>query len=161
MEEIAEEWASVNGIVVYKPSKSGKMPQQMVTNSTNIGITELLNIELKLFEEISGVNGALQGKPGYSGMSAALYNQQTQNSTTSLLDLLGAFSSFVRDAAYKDVKNIQQYYDDKRVMEIVGKNAKIACSPQKIRNAEFDLSIVESTSTPAHRMVANDMLFER
>ena len=96
-----------------------------------------------------------------SGMSASLYSQQTQNATTSLLDLLESFSQFVIDAAYKDVKNIQQYYDSKRVFNISGRSGtQIEYDPKKIRDIEFDLSIVESTSTPAYRMMANDFLME-
>lgn len=65
------------------------------------------------------------------------------------------------DAAYKDVKNMQQYYDTKRVFNIAGRSGtQIEYDPKKIRDIEFDLSIVESTSTPAYRMMANDFLME-
>lgn len=161
MEDIAEEWAQSNGVIVYKPSSSGKIPQQVANNSTNIGITELLNLQLKFFEDISGVNGALQGKPGFSGQSATMYNQQVQNSTMSLLDMLESFSGFIIDGAYKDVKNMQQFYDTKRVFNIAGKSgAQIEYDPKKIRDVEFDLSITESTSTPAYRQMANDILMQ-
>lgn len=161
-EDFADMWSRHDGVIVYTPStKHRNMPQQIQSNSTNIGITELLNVQLKFFEDISGVNGALQGKPGYSGMSAALYNQQTQNATTSLLDLLDTFNEFVRDAAYKDVKNIQQFYDQKRVFNIAGRaGAQVEYDPRKIRDVEFDLSIVPSTATPAYRAMANDFLME-
>lgn len=159
--DIADEWSRFNGVIAIKTKNVAQLPQQIANNSTNIGITELLNLQLKFFEEISGVNGALQGKPGWSGMSASLYSQQTQNATTSLLDLLESFSQFVIDAAYKDVKNMQQYYDTKRVFNIAGKSgAQIEYDPKKIRDIEFDLSIIESTSTPAYRMMANDFLME-
>jgi hypothetical protein len=159
--DIADEWSRFNGVIAIKTKNTAAIPQQISNNSTNIGISELLNIQLKFFEDISGVNGALQGKPGYSGMSASLYHQQTQNSTTSLLDLLESFSMFVVDAAYKDVKNMQQFYDTKRVFNIAGKSAsRIEYDPEKIRDVEFDLSIVESTSTPAYRQIANDLLME-
>lgn len=161
IDEIAERWTEFNGVIMYTPSKSGQIPQQVANNSTNIGISELLNLQLKMFEDISGVTGALQGKPGYSGESAAHYNQQTQNATMTLLDILDSFSGFVIDAAYKDVKNIQQFYDDKRVFNIAGKNgARIEYDPQKIRDVEFDLSISENTSTPAYRQLANDVLLQ-
>ena len=161
MEDIAESWAEFNGIIVFKPSKTGQMPHQVANNSTNIGITELLNLQLKFFEDISGVNGALQGKPGFSGQSASMYNQQVQNSTMSLLDMLECFSYFVIDGAYKDVKNIQQFYDGKRVFNIAGKSgAQIEYDPKKIRDVEFDLSITESTTTPAYRQLANDVLMQ-
>ena len=161
MEDIAESWAEFNGIIVYKPSQSRQIPQQVANNSTNIGITELLNLQLKFFEDISGVNGALQGKPGFSGQSASMYNQQVQNSTMSLLDMLECFSQFTIDGAYKDVKNMQQFYDTKRVFNIAGKSgAQIEYDPKKIRDVEFDLSITESTSTPAYRQLANDWLMQ-
>lgn len=161
LQEFADAWTQVNGVIVFKPSKSGQLPTQIAANATNIGIGELLNLQLKFFEDISGVNGALQGKPGYSGTSAALYNQQTQNATTSLLDLLEAFSYFVRDGAYKDVKNMQQFYDTKRVFNIAGKaGAQIVYDPKKIRDVDFDLNISESTTTPAYRQIANDFLMQ-
>lgn len=160
MEEIADEWSRFNGIIMYKPKAGVPAPQQISNNSTNIGISELLNLQLKLFEDISGVNGALQGKPGYSGTSAALYSQQAQNSASSLLDILDSFSMFIVDGAYKDVKNIQQFYDSKRIFNIKGNGAQVEYDPKKVRDVEFDLSIVESSSTPVHRQLANDFLME-
>ena len=161
LEEMAESWTRFNGIIVYKPSKSGKVPQQVANNSTNIGISELLSLQLKFFEDISGVTGALQGKAGFSGQSATHFHMQTQNATTSLIDLLESFSNFIIDGAYKEIKNMLQFYDDKRILEIVGKNGAISIDDvQKIRNIEFDLSITENTTTPAYRQFANDILMQ-
>ena len=159
--EFADAWAKFNGVLVYTPTKSGAVPTQVANNSTNIGIHEMLNLQLKFFEDISGVNGALQGKPGFSGMSASLYNQQTQNATTSLLDILDSFQEFIRDAAYKDVKNIQQFYDQKRTYNIAGRaGANVVYDPAKIRDVEMDISVVPSTATPAYRAIANDFLMQ-
>ena len=161
IEDIAESWAEFNGVIVYTPSKSGKVPEQVANNSTNIGIAELLNMQLSFFEDISGVTGALQGKPGYSGESAAHYNQQTQNATTTLLDILESFSGFVVEGAYKDVKNMQQFYDGRRMFNIAGKSgAQVEYDPKRIRDVEFDLSITESTTSPAYRQLANDFLMQ-
>lgn len=161
IEDIADEWSRFNGVIAYQPKPGVPIPQQIAVNSTNIGISELLNIQLKFFEDISGIHGALQGKPGYSMTSGSLYAQQTQNATTSLLDLLETFSQFIVDGAYKDVKNMQQFYDEKRVFNIAGKSGKIIVyDPKLIRDVEFDLSIVESTATPAHRQIANEFLLQ-
>lgn len=161
LQEFADAWTQVNGVIAFKPSKSGVVPTQIASNATNIGIGELLNLQLKFLEDISGVNGALQGKTGYAGTSAALYNQQTQNATVSLIDLLEAYSCFVRDGAYKDVKNMQQFYDTKRVFNIAGKQgAQVVYDPKKIRDVEFDLNISESTTTPAYRQVSNGFLMQ-
>jgi hypothetical protein len=161
IEDIADEWARFNGVIMVKANPNTKMPQQVANNATNIGISELLQLQLKLVEDISGVNGSLQGKPGYSGMSADLYSQQTQNATMTLLDILESFSTFVIDGAYKDVKNMQQYYDQKRIINISGKSgSEIQYDPDKICDVEFDLSIVESSSTPAYRQMANQFLMQ-
>ena len=161
IDEVFDNWTRFNGVIIAKTKDTDKLPQQIANNSTNIGISELLNLQLKFFEDISGVNGALQGKPGYSSTSGTLYAQQTQNATTSLLDLLDSFSTFIIDGAYKDVKNIQQFYDDKRVFNITGKaGAVVEYDPNKVRDVEFDLSIVESTATPAYRDMANAFLMQ-
>lgn len=162
MDDVADEWARFNGVIVIKtPKPETPLPQQIANNCTQIGISELLNMQLKFFEDISGVNGALQGKPGYSGMSASLYAQQAQNSSTSLLDLLETFSDFIIEGAYKDVKNIQQYYDTARPFNIKGKNSSmVQYDPRKIRDIEFDLSIVESSATPVFREQSKEILLE-
>ena len=162
IEDIAEEWTRFNGVIAIKSKPGVELPKQVATNSTNIGIHEMLQLQMNMMEDVTGVTGALQGKPGYSGMSAALYSQQMQNASSSLLDLLETFDSFIVDAAYKKVKNIQQFYDDKRVINIVGNKAStlIEYDPEKISDVEFDLSVVQSTSTPVYRQIANDFLME-
>lgn len=161
IEDIAESWAEFNGVIIYKPSKTGAIPTQVANNSTNIGISELLNLQLKFFEDISGVTDALQGNQQFAGQSASMYNQQVQNSITSLSDILECFSSFIIDGAYKDVKNMQQFYDSKRVFNIAGKSGtQIEYDPKKIRDVEFDLSITENTSTPAYRQNSNEVLLQ-
>lgn len=160
-EDFADAWTRFNGVVLYHAKPGVPAPTQVANNSTNIGISELLNLQLKFFEDISGVHGALQGRQDTTGTSGTLYAQQAQNATTSLLDLLDSFSQFVVDAAYKDVKNIQQFYDQKRTFNIAGRQAtQIEYDPEKIRDTEFDLSIVESTATPVYRQIANDYLVQ-
>ncbi len=161
LDQIADNWARFNSVIAISAKPGVALPQQISSNSTNIGIGELLNLQMKLFEDVSGIHGALQGKPGHAHMSASLYSQQVQNATTSLIDILDTFSSFVQDGAYKDVKNIQQFYDKKRIFNIAGKRAsRIEYDPKKIRDVEFDLSIVEGASSPAYRQVANDFLLQ-
>lgn len=158
IDDIADEWSRFNGVIMIKQPKVGtEMPRQVANNCTNIGIHEMLSMQLKMLEDISGVTGALQGKPGFSGMSASLYSQQTQNATISLLDVLDTFSNFICEGASKDVDNIKQFYDVKRVTDIAGRNA---VDPRKILDTKYDLSISESSATPVHRAIQNEMLME-
>ena len=159
--EFTENWAKFNGVIFYTPSKNGVKPEQVANNSTNVGIHELLSLQLKMMEDVTGVNSSLQGKAEYAGMSAAMFNMQTQNATTSLRRILDSFLDFILDAAYKDVKNIQQFYDQKRTFNIAGRaSARVIYDPAKIRDVEFDLSIVPSQTSPVYRAMANEFLME-
>lgn len=161
LDEIAENWAKFNGVIVYRSRNGAPMPKQISTNATNIGIMELLNVQLKFIEDISSVSGALQGKQGYSGMSGSLYAQQTQNSTKGLLDLLETYSEFVSDNASMDVKNIQQFYSPQKVLQIAGKDsADVTINAEDVLNADYDLVIAESTNAPAYRERANGWLMQ-
>ncbi|MBR7134551.1 MAG: hypothetical protein IKC85_03220, partial [Bacteroidaceae bacterium] len=58
---------------------------------------------------------------------------------------------------------IQQYYTEQRYMDIAGTDYSEEAkwySPQKVQNAEFDLTISEGYNTPAYQMIANDFLME-
>lgn len=63
IEDVAEEWTRYNGIILFKPKPGAPLPQQIAVNSTNVGAYELLNLQMRLLEDISGVHGAMQGKP--------------------------------------------------------------------------------------------------
>ncbi len=155
--DFADTWSRYNGVLFYHPSAQGNIPQQVANNSTDIGIKEMLDLQLKFFEDISGVNDAIQGKVAGAGISAELFGQQTQNATTSLADILDTFDEFVREAAIKDTMNIRQFYSAETVKRIVGQNADLSALDPKV---EFDLSVVPSTSTPAIRQGNNAMLME-
>lgn len=118
--DIAEEWSRFNGVIMFRPKAGMPLPQQVSSNCANIGITELLDIQLKMMEDISGVNGALQGRLESNSMSGTLYNQQTQNSLTSLSDLLKSFDCFIAEAAAMDMSNIRQYYSRDKILSVTG-----------------------------------------
>ena len=125
LDDIADEWSRFNGVIRYKPRPGEPMPQQISSKAVDIGITELLNIQLKMMEDISGVNGALQGKLDSNSMSGTLYNQQTKNSLSALADLMQSFDDFIRDATEKDASNIAQFYSPERIREIAGADAAL------------------------------------
>ena len=106
LEDVADQWSRFNGVIPYRPRPGIPLPQQVSGSVGNLGITELLSVQMKMLEDISGVNAALQGRLDSGSVSGTLFNQQTQNSLTSLLDLLESFDTFVLDAAGRDAENI-------------------------------------------------------
>lgn len=154
-QDFADEWARFNGVIVYKPSKSSSVPQQISANSANVGIYEFLNYQLKSMEDISGVSAALQGKSSFSGESGNHAQMMIQQAATSLVDLFRSFNSFVIEGTRKDLKNIQQYYDEKTIRQIVGDNG---VDLSGIKDLDFDVSVVQSPSSQQYKAWANDFL---
>lgn len=97
IQDVADQWSRFNGVIVYRPKTGQPDPKQVNGSAPNSGICELLDIQLKMLEDVSGVNGALQGNVTGTSVSGTLYNQQTQNSLNSLTDLLDTFASFISD----------------------------------------------------------------
>lgn len=120
LEDISDEWSRFDGVIMFRPRPGDPLPQQISSKCTDIGITDLLNIQMKMMEDISGVNGALQGKLDSSSMSGTLYDQQTRNSLTALADLMLCFEDFIQEATGIDAANIAQYYTTRRIEQVAG-----------------------------------------
>lgn len=107
--DVADEWGRFNGVIVYRPRPGVELPQQVSSKATDIGITELLEIQMRMMEDVSGVNGALQGKLENGSMSGTLYSQQTANSMSALADLMGSYEEFMREATEVDTALLLAY----------------------------------------------------
>lgn len=161
-EEFAEKWTSVDGLIIYKPRMGSNLkPEIFHNNSTNIGINEMLQLQLSLVDRISNVTGALQGKTPASGTSASRYSMEAQNATTSLAAALKKFTTFTEDIAKKKVKIMQQYYEDGRSIAVNTNSSDITrYDAVNARDVEYFVSIRESAASPVYRMMMNDWLKE-
>lgn len=95
LQDIADEWSKFNGVIPYRAQPGIPLPTQVSGNAANIGITELLKIEMQMFEDISGVSPTLQGKLETTAASGTLFAQQNQAAMTSLLDVVSSFHEFI------------------------------------------------------------------
>lgn len=165
-DEVVDEYVRYNGVlfVKLKPGQSiDGVVRQYNSGVAVAGDFELLNLQLRLINEISGVNSAMQGQEPKSGTPASLYAQQVQYSSLNLRGLFDAFRTFRRRRDIKLMKTIQQYYTEDCYLEIAGNDYSEEAkwyTPQKVQNMEFDLTISEGYNTPAYQMLANDFLME-
>ena len=165
-EDIIDEYVRYNGVLFAK-LKPGQNIQSVVhqynSGASVAGDFELLNLQLKLINEISGVNSAMQGQAPRSGTPSSLYAQQVQNSSLNLKGVFEAFRTFRRRRDTKIMKTIQQYYTEVKYIDLAGKDyseeAKMY-NPRLVQAADIDLSISDGNSSPAYQMVANDFLME-
>lgn len=166
-EMIRDEWTRVDGVILYNSSALAQLPnakiEQIKNASVPVGVTEMIAMQTKMLEEVSGVSGALQGQAPKSGTPSSLYLQQSQNSSSALTEIFESFRELREARDWKNLKLVQQYYDTARNININGGNGRsktITYYPEQVRDIEFDLSITESTSTASYRQVVNDMLLQ-
>lgn len=163
MDDYAEEWSKFDGVVKIKAKKGVQLPQQISTNATNIGAHEMLSLQMQLIQEISGVSGAMQGHTAESGKPASLYAQEAQNSSVNSLDFLESFQAWQQKRDMKIIKTIKQFYKEKRYLAISGQRyteeAKMF-DPEKIRNLEFDVSVIKGTDSPVYRQMIDETLMQ-
>lgn len=167
IDSIAQEWVKYNGVIKIKTKtaqgQSVDLPKQISANSFNAGITEMINFQMRMMQDIGGVHGAAQGKTPASGTPAALYAQETANAALNILDYVDSFSHFCQKRDYKIIQLIKQYYTEKHYQTLGAKNITESAKwydPDLIRNIEFENQVSKGTDTPSYRMVVDDLLFQ-
>ena len=160
LEDIADEWTKYNGVIKLKLKDGAKVPQQMVNQNRVAGLQDMITLQMQLMDDVSGVHGALQGKNATAGTSGVLYEQQANNASTSIIDMLETYSSFLGASARKKLMNIQQFYDEQITVKVAGRNAVVTYDPETMGGVDFDVALSESYDTPVYRAITNDFLMQ-
>lgn len=163
IEDFADEWVKYNGVIKIRMKAGAQMPQQVSANSLNIGVTEMIQMQLKLMQDIAGVQGAIQGKSPNAGTAASLYAQETQNATLNVLDYLETFSSFLQKRDKKLLQVIKQFYTEKQYIAVAGSDYGEEArhyDPDEIRNVDFDNTIAKGNDSPSYRVVVDEVLWK-
>lgn len=161
--EFAEKFIEIGEFIFYEPSKHGAKPEVITTNSTNIGIAEMLQLQLGFINDITSVSEALQGKTPSGNTAAQRYAMEMNNSTTSISSLLTKFSTFEHEIAEKKMKTIHQYYQSPRDISLKNSSGYAQYSeydPKEVQDIDFSVAIKESVESPVSRMMMNDLLKE-
>ena len=97
--DIRRIWSNPMGILPFKRTAKGVTPQQVNAAGNGAGATEMLRLQLQLFEQISGATGAMRGRSS-SATGEGMLRTELENAMVSMLDLLASFRAFVleRDA---------------------------------------------------------------
>lgn len=91
--EITERWAQSDGVIPI--SGQGEFPRQVVSNPAAGGAYQLLELQMKLFDDISGVGEALAGRAGGTARGVEMLESQIRAATIGLRDVFDTFSTFV------------------------------------------------------------------
>lgn len=163
IDEYANQKTRFDSVFVYddmKPEalKSQRKPEFYTHSAFNIGQTEMLQLQLNMIHEVSGVSGALQGKTPQSGTSYARYALESENATTSIYPLIKTFNGFEERVAMKKLITMQQYYEDGRDITPRKSEQQIFYKANACRNIKSNVSIKNSAASAAFLQLGNEML---
>ena len=159
-EEYANQKTKFDSVFVYDDTKSrtGAKPEFYSHSAANLGQADMLQIQLNMIHEVSGVSGALQGKAPTSGTSAARYAMESQNATTTIYPLIKKFNGFEERIAQKKCITMQQFYEEGRDITPRKSEKQVFYRANAARNVKFNVSIKNSASSAAFLQLGNEML---
>jgi hypothetical protein len=156
IDDFADEWSRVGGVIMYKAKPGIPAPQQVSNSSIPSGLQEMLGMQLKLTYDIIGIHQAAQGQQPKSGTAAALYAQEAENASINIKDFMDTFKYWKKKRDIKVMKLVMQYYQEKR--NLFGKNGGRIFDPEAVREVQFDLALADGPDTPVYRQVIEDVL---
>jgi hypothetical protein len=162
-EEILEEWTSYNGVIFANLKPGVPVPQQISTNATNIGASEMLYLQMQMIRDVSGVHGALQGKEPKSNTASSLYAQEAQNSQINVLDLLESFTEFRTARDYKAMKIAPQCYDEPFFINLSGREYEKEAhwwNPEEAAKTDIYVNLSENNNSAVYRMQLNQIMIK-
>lgn len=101
IDDVARLWSSPDSVIPVAGRAGSEMPRQMITNSADSGAYQLLNLQMKLFGDVSGISDALLGRNVSAATGSSLYDAQVRNAAIALADLLETFGSFADERTEK------------------------------------------------------------
>lgn len=101
IDDVARFWARPDALIPITGRQGIEMPRQVVTGTGDSGAFQLLTLQMKLFEDVSGISDALLGKNVPASTGANLYDAQVRNATVALADLLDTFAAFTAERSVK------------------------------------------------------------
>jgi hypothetical protein len=163
IDEFMRQWASPKGAIAM--DWDGNEDPIRVYNgaSNNSSDINMLNTFFSLMNQSSGDEGVLRGERVASNTPAALYAQRTQNASNNIADGQEWYNGLIALRDTKMMSIIQQYYEGKRFINIAGKDYSEESKwydSDKIRNSEFDLSLIQSQSNGVTRAQNETLLLE-
>jgi hypothetical protein len=161
IEDIADEWSKYNGVIKYRAKDGVKQPEQVVARSFNVGQFDMMNLQMRLMHDISGVHDAAQGKSLGTGTPSSLYQQAVNNSHVNILDYMESFAWLLSERDYKIVQIIKQFYTDSTPLPKSGKTREsMYYDPELVRNFDYYNEISKGNDTPVARLYLDTMLFQ-
>lgn len=105
--DIVQLWSDPGGVIPYRPIDRGE-PHQVLTPVADPGISRMLQTQIEMFQDVSGVSDALMGRNISAGVGAERYRSEVANASLTVDDLLKTFRHFVATRDALILKTVEQ-----------------------------------------------------
>ncbi len=160
IEEVADNYVKVDGIILYSSKKGGNIPQTLQNKSLPAGIEMILQRDRELVQQQSNVQSALQGAAPTAGTSARRYMAEQQASATGIADYVMSFNNFKLRVAKKQVWIIQGFYDSHRSVQITGEDVWKYYNPDTMGDIECDLTLTLDMNSAVIREDMKELAYQ-
>lgn len=154
IDDIADQYVRSNGVILYTSKKGGRQPDTKQAGSIPGGFDYIIQLSRTLMEDVSGVQAALQGKQ--AGQSGVLYQSQVSQASSSILDLIRSYNSFLEEVAKKVLKVMKHFYRGQKMVSIAGE--PVPANLETMHDIELDVAISEDMDSPVYRALSNQIL---
>jgi len=92
---IADRWTRTGGIIPFVARPGFPVPQQLTSSGLDAGASKLLDIQMNMMQNVSGVTDALMGKASSPASGVGRFEAEVRNATIALTDILDTYSDFI------------------------------------------------------------------
>lgn len=164
-EEIGNDYKKIGGVIIARLKPGQRMDdvaKELKGSVGNLGIAEMIQIYIRMLQDVSGVHPAMQGQSAASGTSGTLYNAQIMQGNLNSKDIMDTFTGlFRRNRDMKLLQTIHQYYDKPVMLAIAGKSYTETAQlydPEQVKDIQYDLVIGQTADSPVYRTIIEDTL---
>lgn len=90
-----QNWAKCGGVIPYHSLPQTDAPHQVASSGLDAGASKLLEVQLKMLQDVSGVNSTLYGGDISGSVGVERYEKQIQNATVALADIYDTFTDLI------------------------------------------------------------------
>ena len=160
-EEFAAKYTKPGAIMALNWEDGEEVFKTFNDTAGNLIDEKIMQQCIELMDKISGNTGAIRGETPKSGTPSSLYAQQVENSATNMEDIVGWYKGLILKRDYKVMSVIQQYYQGRRPLNVVGRNyseeSKVYDS-EEVKKSKFDLVLIERTTTGVKQLDEESVL---
>lgn len=160
IDEIADNYVKVDGMIIYSSKNGGQVPQQIQNKSLPAGVELLLQRDRDLLTAQSGVQPAMQGIHVGSNTSEGRYRMEKEGAMVSVADYVASFNNFELRVGRKQLWTMQWFYTGRRSVKITGQDIKQYYNPDTMGDIDFDMALTLDANSTVIREAMKDLAFQ-